>query len=144
MKSKFFLFAIVALVLVACNNNEPASSFEGTYKIMNNGDLRPTSIAVITADSIKLFLESDGKYKYNLRYQSHYTVNGDSTIELERCWMRNWREDDSDLSYEGKGYITTEYMYFDKDGNLIIKYFDRATMLAQIFPNYAILKLQRL
>ena len=143
MKSKFFLFAVVALVLVACNNNEPAQSFEGTYKILNEGS-QSTSIAVITADSIKLFLESREKYQYNLRYQSHYTVNGDSTIELERCWMKNWREDDSDLSYEGKGYITTEYMYFDKDGNLIIKYFDRATMLAQIFPNYAILKLQRL
>ncbi len=143
MKSKFFLFAIVALVLVACNNNEPAQSFEGTYKVMNSRS-ESSDIAVITADSIKLFLESADKYKYNLRYQSHYTVNGDSTVELERCWMRNWREDDSDLSYEGKGYITTEYMYFDKDGNLIIKYFDRATMLAQIFPNYAILKLQRL
>ena len=143
MKSKFFLFAIVALALVACNNNEPAQSFEGTYKILNESS-QSTSIAVITADSIKLFLESREKYQYNLRYQSHYTVNGDSTIELERCWMRNWREDDSDLSYEGKDYITTEYMYFDKDGYLIIKYFDSATMLAQIFPNYAILKLQRL
>lgn len=143
MKSKFFLFAVVALVLVACNNNEPAQSFEGTYKILNESS-QSTSIAVITADSIKLFLESREKYQYNLRYQSHYTVNGDSTIELERCWMRNWREDDSDLSYEGKDYITTEYMYFDKDGYLIIKYFDSATMLAQIFPNYAILKLQRL
>ena len=143
MKSKFFLFAIVALVLVACNNNEPAQSFEGTYKILNEGS-QSTSIAVITADSIKLFLESDGKYKYNLRYQSHYTVNGDSTVELERCWLKITAENTPDFWYNEEEYITTEYMYFDKDGNLIIKYFDRATMLAQIFPNYAILKLQRL
>ena len=143
MKSKFFLFAVVALVLVACNNNEPAQSFEGTYKILNEGS-QSTSIAVITADSIKLFLESDGKYKYNLRYQSHYTVNGDSTVELERCWLKITAENTPDFWYNEEEYITTEHMYFDKDGYLIIKYFDRATMLAQIFPNYAILKLQRL
>ncbi len=143
MKSKFFLFAIVALVLVACNNNEPAQSFEGTYKILNESS-QSTSIAVITADSIKLFLESREKYQYNLRYQSHYTVNGDSTIELERCWLKITAENTPDFWYNEEEYITTEYMYFDKDGNLIIKYFDRATMLAQIFPNYAILKLQRL
>lgn len=143
MKSKFFLFAVVALVLVACNNNEPAQSFEGTYKILNESS-QSTSIAVITADSIKLFLESREKYQYNLRYQSHYTVNGDSTIELERCWLKITAENTPDFWYNEEEYITTEYMYFDKDGNLIIKYFDRATMLAQIFPNYAILKLQRL
>ena len=143
MKSKFFLFAIVALALVACNNNEPAQSFEGTYKVMNSRS-ESSDIAVITADSIKLFLESDGKYKYNLRYQSHYTVNGDSTVELERCWLKITAENTPDFWYNEEEYITTEHMYFDKDGYLIIKYFDRATMLAQIFPNYAILKLQRL
>ena len=123
MKTKFFLFSVLALLFAACNNNEPSNAFVGTWETVVPEGEKIYDIFVITSDSIKAINAE--------QYHAHYKILRDSVIELERCWMPK--------DYEK--YISEAQMYFDESGYLIIQPFDLT--IAQNYPTYVSLKLTK-
>ncbi len=91
MKSKFFLFAIVALALVACNNNEPQEKLIGTWSEQYN---------------IKFTVKS---LTFNTNGTLTYVDKPDTTIDN----IITWGGDSLDLKYavkkDNKLYIYGEY-----------------------------------
>ena len=131
---KIIFFAIMSLLLVACNKNEPQKVHIGVWEPVDSG----VDLFVITADSIKA-IQIDTKAEH---YQCHYRIINDSVAELERSWLKEYLNlPPSDFHPEQ--YLHEEVkMYFDKEGYLIINPF-WGGVLEQIYPNYAILKLKR-
>ena len=139
MKTKFFLFAMVAVFFAACNSNEPTRKFVGTWDPV---PYEGYDLFVITADSIKA-IDCDTKEEH---YQCHYKMLRDNVAKLERCWLieESKNHDSSDSDWQPEQYFYAEVkMYIDKNGYLIIKPFNPGSVLSQTSPNYAELKLKR-
>ena len=129
---KLFLFAIMAIVLVSCNRNEPSQTYEGVWEPVLLQDSDKFDLFTITSDSIKAF-----NFQLGIEYyQCHYRFIRNGIIELERCWaMRD--------NYPEAFWKEEVPMYFDEEGYLIIERFDPSVELHQNYPNYANLKLKR-
>ena len=129
---RIYLFVIVAVSLLhsACDMNNPTKNFEGVWEPNIGEKVEAPDLFVITSDSIKAIEKETGLE----HYQSHYKFVKDSIIELERTWLGH-----SDSEW----YVSEQYMYFEENNNLIIKYFEPVSPISQIFPNYAILRMKR-
>ena len=134
---KSVLFAILAVLFAACNTNEPAKAFIGTWEPVG---YETYDTFVITSDSIKA-IKCDTKEEH---YQAHYKVLRDSVIELERCWLERQYKNAGPSDWNPEEYFFTEAkMYIDGEGCLVIEPFDYGSLLVEIKPNYAILKLKK-
>ena len=143
---KIYLFAIMAIALMACNPNEPENTkktneaFIGTWEPVGYEEY---DVFVITADSIKA-VKCDSTAEEHL--QCYYEILNDSVVKLERYWLEEKTKDydwtNSDFHPE-KYYVEEVAMYLDKDGYLIIYPFDIIGELAEVSPNYTHLKLKR-
>lgn len=132
MKKKNFILATIAVILSACNLNEPTKAFEGVWEPVLIEGVEVPDLFIISSDSIKVYnFQLEREY-----YQCHYKVIRRNLIELERCWAENSGRPESFL----KAKVP---MYIDKQGYLIIEDFDPSIQLQQNYPNYANLKLQR-
>ena len=124
MKTKLFLLSLMAIMLAACNTNEPTKKYVGVWEPVRYEDC---DIFVITSDSIKAVQNETGLE----HYQTHYEVLNDSVARLER-------------SRTGASVVFEEVaMYIDKEGYLIIRPFTTGSPLSLEYPNYAWLKLRK-
>lgn len=110
---KVILFAVITVLLTACNNNAPTKAYEGVWEPINFG----AESIVITSDSIY------GIYDNKHIFQHHYQLIRDNAILFERCWIADTTRPD---------YQAEEAIYFDKDNQLIIENF--APSLAAVIP----------
>ena len=124
MKTKLFLLSLMAIMLAACNTNEPTKKYVGVWEPVRYEDC---DIFVITSDSIKA-VQNETRLEH---YQTHYEVLNDSVARLER-------------SRTGASVVFEEVaMYIDKEGYLIIRPFTTGNPLSLEYPNYAWLKLRK-
>ena len=123
---KYLLFAIMAVVLGACNNNAPTSKYVGIWEPATN---LVYDKFIISADSIKAVQSGTGLE----HFQAHYKILRDGVAELERCWLEDMAKN-HDLS---QGDWNPEQYFFDEVQMYIPDY------LSQKVPNYSRLKLKR-
>jgi len=129
---KLLILAVVAMILAACNTNEPTKAFEGTWVPVVFEDVNIPDVFIITSDSIKGIL-----YKEKIEYYfCHYKVVRKGVVELERCWAKQ-------RNFPETFWFAKVPMYIDEQGYLIIEDFDPSIELEQIYPNYANLKLKK-
>lgn len=137
--SRFILSAACILFFAACNNDYSGSKeFIGIWHPVGYEDC---DTFVITNDSIKAIQCVTEKE----HYQCYYKMLSKRQAELKRCWLEEILKDNdapesSDMAADISAEVT---MYIDQDGCLIIRPFDVAGELEQVYPNYANLKLAK-
>ena len=133
---KSIVFALIAVIFIACNGNDPTIKYVGAWEVVEGEDT-----FIITKDSIKAIQNGTGLE----HYQSHYTIIRNGVAELERCWMEEEAKNHEPSEYwHPELYFFDEVqIYFDKDGFLIIDPFDIPDYLSNKFPNYSRLILKR-
>lgn len=124
IKNALFL-SVWVIIIGSCSPNKTSNDFVGVWSPIRYEEC---DMFVISADSI-IAIRCETKEKH---LQCHYTILRDSIIKLERCWMT-----------EGDFIVTESKMYFDEEGHLIINPFTNDGFLAEVFPNYSILKLKK-
>ena len=83
MKTKLFLFALVALLCAACEKNRISTQqYEGVWTNVEPQGLY--SEVVVTSDSIIGY-----NFSMNMVHSNHYTTVAENRILLERCWLKN-------------------------------------------------------
>ena len=138
LMKKYCLFILAALAFAACNTNNPAKPYEGTwepqegyfkYIIFENGDIYSPIYSTfykkvkISSDQMIAFDSESKEYVYNYKFLR------DSVIELE-------------ATFQPEGTLPARFvetrMYFDSAKYLIIEDF-----CVTIFSQYAPVKLKK-
>jgi len=123
MKKVYLCLVIAVLGLAACGTNEPIKVFEGVWDPVGYEEVDQF---FITSDSIKAININTGK----THHQCYYKVLRDSVAELKRSW------------WEPETAVEVQ-MYINKEGILFINPFGTEGELAEIYPNYTILRLRK-
>lgn len=137
--TKLIIFAILSLMIAACNANLPTKAYEGVWEPVIESEYGITDFFVVTSDSIIGTIGGSGSEMW-VKYRCAYKPVKKDVVLLDRCWMRDWNPD---AIYPEEDIVSETQMYINDEGYLIINEFDPMMRYEQIIPNYTNLKLRK-